>query len=41
LAGNLPDPQEFTLTIDANVTETEMTVDELVSLTDPVDDEED
>ena len=41
LAGNLPDPQEFTLTIDANVTETEITVDQLVSLTDPVDDDED
>jgi hypothetical protein len=40
LAGNLPEPQEFTLTIDANVSETEMTVDELVSLADPVDDDE-
>jgi hypothetical protein len=41
LAGNLPDPQDFTLTIDANVSETEMTVDELLSLPDPVDEEED
>jgi hypothetical protein len=40
LAGNLPDPQDFTLTIDANVTETEMTVNELVSLPDPDCDED-
>lgn len=41
LAGNLPDPQDFTLTIDANVSETEMTVDELVAMPDPVDDDKD
>lgn len=40
LAGNLPDPQDYTLTIDANVSETEMTVNELVALPDPVDDED-
>jgi hypothetical protein len=40
LAGNLRDPQEFTLTIDADVSEKDMTVDELMSLTDPADDED-
>ena len=41
LAGNLPDPQDFTLTIEADVSETEMAVDELVSLLDPGKDDED
>lgn len=39
LAGNIPGPQEFTLTIDADVTETQMTVEELLSLSVPVDDD--
>jgi len=41
LAGNLSDPQDFTLTIDANVSETEMTIGELMSLPDPANGEED
>lgn len=41
LSDNLPGPQDFTLRIDAKVSEREMTVGELVSLCDPVDDAED
>lgn len=40
LAGNLPDPQDFTLTIDADVSVKDMTVEDLMSLPDPVDDED-
>lgn len=39
LAGNLPDPQSFALTVNAKVTETEMSVKELVALTDLEHDE--
>lgn len=39
-AANLPQPQEFTLSITAAITETTMTVDELLSLDEP-DDEDD
>ena len=39
-AANLPQPQEFTLSINAAVTETGMTVDELVMLGEPTDEEE-
>lgn len=40
LASNLPEPQDFELTIVAEVRESQMTVEELVSLHDPVHDEE-
>jgi hypothetical protein len=36
-AANLPKPQEFTLSINASITETTMTVDELMSLDEPSD----
>ena len=39
-AANLPRPQEFTLSITAAITETTMTLDELLSLPEP-DDEDD
>ena len=41
LAGNLHGPQDFTLRIDADLSETEMGVDELVSMSDPSDGDED
>jgi hypothetical protein len=41
LAGNLPDPHDFVLSIDAQVAETEMTVSELKALPDPEHDDED
>ncbi len=38
-AANLPKPQSFTLSINAQIARTEMTVDELTSLSEPDDDE--
>ena len=40
LAGNLPQPQDFTLTIDVNVATTRMTVEDLMTLPDPVEPDE-
>lgn len=39
LAANLPGPQDFTLTIDADVSVTEMSLDELLRLPDPLEDD--
>jgi len=39
-AANLPQPQEFTLSINAAITETAMTVDELLSLEEPGDEDD-
>jgi flagellar motor switch/type III secretory pathway protein FliN len=37
---NLPQPKDFTLTVDANVMQTEMTVDELLAMPEPDDEDE-
>jgi hypothetical protein len=37
LAANLPGPQDFTLTLDAEIVDSEMTINELVSLGDSID----
>lgn len=39
-AANLPQPQEFTLTVAADVTVTQMTVDELLAVPEPSEDED-
>jgi hypothetical protein len=40
-AANLPQPQEFTLSISATITETEMTLDDLLSMGEPSDNNDD
>ena len=40
LAANLPKPQTFTLSINAAITESKMTVEDLVSLDEPTDEED-